>query len=416
MRDCDVLILGAGVIGLATAHALLREGRRVTVVDRIGPGAGASHGNCGTITPSHAPPLNMPGQVAKALRWMLTKDAPFYVKPRFDPTLIAWLWRFARRCTWADFREVTRVKAEFMMRARDALDALITEAGLQCEFERKGTLYVFRDPRAMAEAQWLPRALGEVNIPIETWDGARCRAAEPVLRDEIVGGFFNPVDAHLRPDRYVAELARVVRAAGGEILDRTEVRGAEIEGGRVARVITSQADFRPREIVFALGAWSPLLARHFGVDHLPIQPGKGYSITFDRPTLAPSIPLVLKERSVCVTAWSSGYRLGSTMEFAGYDDTLNRARLDALTRGATEYLREPVGPVRREEWFGWRPMTHDDLPVIGRAPRVSNLVLATGHGMLGVTMSALTARLVAEIVCQRPSSLDLRPYRVERFS
>ena len=134
--------------------------------------------------------------------------------------------------------------------------------------------------------------------------------------------------------------------------------------------------------MLALGAWSPRLARTLDL-RLPIQPGKGYSITYERPARCPRIPLVCKERSVCVTAWSSGYRLGSTMEFAGFDASLNRTRLDALERGAGEYLHEPVGPRRLEEWYGWRPMTWDDLPIIGRSPRHPNLVLATGHGMLG---------------------------------
>ena len=124
---------------------------------------------------------------------------------------------------------------------------------------------------------------------------------------------------------------------------------------------------------------------------------------------------MLKERSVCVTTWSSGYRLGSTMEFAGYDTSLNRTRLDALRRGAAEYLHEPEGPAVVEEWYGWRPMTPDDLPMLGRAPGTENLVLATGHGMLGVSMSAITGLLISEVVTGRPPSLDLAPYAVTRF-
>jgi D-amino-acid dehydrogenase len=165
--------------------------------------------------------------------------------------------------------------------------------------------------------------------------------------------------------------------------------------------------------VLALGAWSPALAR--GLDlRVPIQPGKGYSITYTRPARAPVIPLTLKEASVCVTAWESGYRLGSTMEFAGYDTSLNRTRLDALRRGAAEYLHEPEGPAVVEEWFGWRPMTPDDLPMIGRAPGTDNLVLATGHGMLGVSLSAITGLLVSEVVAGTPPSLDLAPYAAAR--
>ena len=156
------------------------------------------------------------------------------------------------------------------------------------------------------------------------------------------------------------------------------------------------------------------MARQIGL-RLPIQPGKGYSITYARPRHAPAVPLVLEERSVCVTAWGSGYRLGSTMEFSGYDSTLNAARLAALRRGAAEYLEEPEGPVMEEQWYGWRPMTYDDLPVIGRAARYGNLTLATGHGMLGMSLSAITAQLVTDLLSGRTARLDMAPLSPRRF-
>jgi D-amino-acid dehydrogenase len=159
-----------------------------------------------------------------------------------------------------------------------------------------------------------------------------------------------------------------------------------------------------------------LLAKSAGLAKLPIQPGKGYSITYDRPALAPRHPVVLYERSVCVTTWDSGFRLGSTMEFSGYDARLNRRRLDALERGAREYLHEPVGPVKREEWYGWRPLTWDDLPILGRAPGHAHVWLATGHGMLGVSMSTGTAELVADLVCGRAPRIDPAPYGIGRFA
>jgi D-amino-acid dehydrogenase len=171
-------------------------------------------------------------------------------------------------------------------------------------------------------------------------------------------------------------------------------------------------------VVLAVGAWSPRLARRLDVPFLAraMQPGKGYSITYDRPLLAPRRPLTLQERSVCASIWGSGYRLGSTMEFSGFDTTLNRRRLDALERAAREYLHEGVGPARREEWFGWRPMTVDDVPLLGPVPGRPRQWLATGHGMLGVSMSIATADLVADLVCGRTPALDPAPYRPERFA
>jgi len=414
-RQSDVLVLGGGVIGLACALRLLRDGRGVTVIEKGSVGGACSHGNCGTITPSHAMPLAMPGAIGQALRWMFRPDAPLRITPRLDFALFEWLLQFAHRCNWEDFRCVTTIKAKLLQLSRDALEESVRSERFDCEFEASGTLNVYRDEKAFAASDWLPRVLRECDMPIEILDGERCRAMEPALNDNIVGGYFHPRDAHLRPDRYVAELARAIRAKGGEIRESTTISEFRIEADRVAAVRTDQGDFAGGEVVLALGTWTPQLARQLDL-RIPIQPGKGYSITYSRPALSPRIPLTLKERQVCVTAWRSGYRLGSTMEFAGYDVSLNRTRLNALRRAAGEYLREPEGPQVVEEWYGWRPMTYDDLPIVGRPARLRNLILATGHGMLGVTMSAGTGLLVSEIACGKTPSLDPAPFSPARFN
>ena len=400
----EILILGGGVIGLSCALFLLRAGRSVTLLEKGVVGRGSSHGNCGTITPSHLP-LHAPGTIAKALKWMVKRDAPFYVKPTLDPELLAWMLNFARLCNQRDFRRTAHVKTELLLRSRERLGALIRDEQLDCEFVDSGTLYVWRTEKALAAADHDYAMLHEVGIPVELLDGAALRAKEPALKEGMAGGHWHSGDARLRPDRYVAELARTVRAAGGTILEQTAVQGFRSEAGRIAGVGTTQGEIAADEVVLALGAWSPLIGKQLGL-RLPIQPGKGYSITYSRPQRATRIPLVLQERSVCVTAWDSGYRLGSTMEFSGYDSTLNQRRLDALKRGAAEYLEEAEGPAVEEQWHGWRPMTYDDLPIIGRAPGLSNLTLATGHGMLGVSLSAITAQLVMEQLTGRSASLD----------
>lgn len=414
-RTADVLILGGGVIGLSCAQSLLEAGRSVTVLEQGSVGCGSSHGNCGTLTPSHAMPLAAPGTIALALRWLLKGDAPLRIKPRLDPTLLRWLFGFARHCNWADVRRATAAKAPLLLRSRELIEERVRTHRLACEFEALGTMNVFRDAKNFAHAQETLQVLAEAGVCVEVWDAATVLVREPALKPGVVGAFFNPGDAQLRPDRYAAELARIVRADGGRIEENTRIDGVVREGRRIAQVATSRGDFSGRDVVLALGAWSPRLARQLGL-RIPIQPGKGYSITYTRPALCPRIPLTLREPSVCVTAWESGYRLGSTMEFAGYDTSLNRTRLDALKRGAAGFLHEPEGPVVVEEWFGWRPMTPDDLPLLGRARGTDNLVLATGHGMLGVSLSAVTGLLVGEVVAGRRPSFDLAPFAVDRFA
>ena len=415
----DVLIIGAGVIGLASGLALQQAGRSVRILDAGLIGGGSSHGNCGTITPSHAMPLAAPDTFGRVLRWMLTPDAPFYIKPRFDPALCAWLLRFAARCNRSDWLQAAADKTAILEASRQALPEWISHHRLDCEFVASGLDHVFRSAESLAEFDKDLRALSEFGIACERIDGADYQRQEPALRDGVVGAVHFPGDASLRPDRYVAELARALREAGGEIVERCEVQAIVAESGTM-RVESTRGMHPVRDVLLAAGAWSPRLARSLSpmltVLRKAMQPGKGYSITYERPALTPQRPLVLHERRVCVTTWDDGFRLGSTMEFSGYDDTLNRHRLDALVRGAREYLHQPAGPAIREEWFGWRPMTFDDLPIIGRAPGQPHLWLATGHGMLGVSMSIATAQLVTDLVTGRTPAIDPAPYRVERFA
>lgn len=412
-RD-DVLIVGGGVIGLASGIALLQAGRRVRVLEAGSAGSGSSHGNCGTITPSHAAPLAAPGTVAKALRWMLMPDAPFRVSPRFDPALWRWFAGFAARCNRRDWLRAMQARSTILEASRAAFPDWLDTLGIDCEFEASGVDYVYRDRAdfdAFEDEAGQLRALG---VAVERIEGADYLRQEPALREGVVGAIRFPGDARLRPDRYVAGLARAFRALGGELTEQAEVLAID-ETAEGVRVQTRLGAFAGRDLLLATGAWSPLLARTLRM-RVPVQPGKGYSITYARPSLVPRHPMVLHERSVCVTVWDSGFRLGSTMEFSGYDRSLNRVRLDALERAAREYLHEPVGPVREEEWFGWRPVSIDDVPILGAAPGHRHLWLATGHGMLGVSMSVATGHLMSDLICGRAPRFDPAPYAPARFA
>lgn len=411
----EVLVLGGGVIGLACALYLLKQGASVRVLEQGTPGCGSSHGNCGTITPSHAPPLAMPGVIGLALRSMLSADAPLYLNPRFDGARLRWLLGFARHCNWRDFAAATAARAAILQRSRRLLAGLVRDEGLDCEFAEEGELYVYRTARQQAaDERGHVAMLERCGIEVQRLSGGQVEAMEPALKPGVVGGLFHPGDARLRPDRYVAELARRVVELGGVIESGARIERIDTGGGRLGAVHSSRGAFRGDRVVLALGAWSPLLGKQLGL-RLPMQPGKGYSLTYSRPLHAPRHALVLREASVCVTTWRSGYRLGSTMEFSGYAEGLNRTRLDALRRGAATGLHEPEGPELQEEWWGWRPMSVDEIPIIGPSTRWSNLLLATAHGMLGVSMSAATGELIASMLAGATPAVDPAPYAPARF-
>jgi D-amino-acid dehydrogenase len=212
----------------------------------------------------------------------------------------------------------------------------------------------------------------------------------------------------------MSSLRAVLENRGVEIREQCEVLGVNRSQRRVDSVETAQGSIAADAVVFAAGAWTPLLNKSLGC-RIPIQPGKGYSITMGRPRVCPAYPLIFEEHHVAITPMKSGYRIGSTMEFAGYDATLNRKRLDLLRDGASHYLREPLGNPVEEEWFGWRPMTPDSTPIIGRSPALDNAWIAVGQNMLGVSMAPATGKLIAELIDGRQPHVDPEPYSINRF-
>src|ERR1700750_1655814 len=406
----DVLIMGGGVICLACALYLLKAGASVRVLEQGLPGNGSSHGNCGTITPSHAGPLTMPGMVGTALRSLLHRDAPLYVNPRLDAARARWMLGFARNCTWRNYERAGEARGAILARSRGLLADLIANDGMDCEFEEVGELYVYRQARTLQLDRPHVDLLHRLGMSVQMLGGDEALALEPGLREGVVGALLHPGDARLRPDRYVAELARRVRELGGAIETGARVDEFVLEGTRLSHVRTTGGVFSGDRVVMALGAWSPLVGKLLDI-RLPMQPGKGYSLTWDQPPeRAPTHSLVLREAAVCVTPWASGFRLGSTMEFSGFEEGLNDVRIEALRRGAAAYLREPEGRGDVVPWWGWRPMSVDEVPIIGPSARWSNLTYATAHGMLGISMSAATGELVASLLAGPAPVLDPAPF------
>jgi D-amino-acid dehydrogenase len=252
------------------------------------------------------------------------------------------------------------------------------------------------------------RPFGQAAEPLV---GKALRAVEPALREDVFGAWYHRTDSHLRPDRLLQSWRDLLIRSGVTIEEHCRLEGFRCRGDRVAAVVTNRGERAAREVVVAAGAWSAPVAAKLGL-RLPLQPGKGYSITMARPAVCPQIPCYFLERRVVATPWPSGYRLGGTLEFSGFDTPPDPRRFAALTQAAAAYLKEPMGRTVLEEWTGLRPMTFDDLPLIGPAPGCSNLWIAAGHGMLGVTAAPATGKLVQEMICGEAPHIDPRPFRV----
>ena len=411
-----VVVIGGGIIGTACAHYLARDGREVTVVEKGEHGRGTSGGNCGLICPSHVLPLAEPGAIRKTIATLFARNSPFAIRPRLDWSLWSWLLKFARRCNERDMLDAARAIQPLLDSSLEEYREMIARDSLDCEWETRGLLFPYRSRKALDSYARTDELLGRTfHCAARRIFSDELPDFEPALKPGLAGAWYYEDDAHLRPDRLMKSWRSLLEARGVRFVERCEFRSFVGESGRVRAVEAGTATIEADAFVVATGAVSPFLNEQLGA-RLPIQPGKGYSLTMPRPAICPSVPLIFPETRVAVTPFRSGYRLGSTMEFAGYDATLRPERLRLLKDGAIPYLREPfVDPVE-DEWYGWRPMTYDSLPIIDRSPRWANVTIASGHNMLGMSMAPATGRVVAAMVGGSEPFVDVRPYRLSRFA
>lgn len=409
------IVIGGGIVGAASTYYLQRDGWDTTILEQHTFGSGCSHGNCGYVCPSHLLPLAEPGAVRATLRALVARNSPFAIRPRLDFRLWSWLWRFYRKCNTQDMLRGAAALHGLLNSSMSLFQELLAAEQLDCEWEQRGLLYVYRDRRLFDDYDRTNRLLTDsFHEPAEKLSAADAVRREPALKDEIAGAWFYEHDAHLRPDRLLSAWRRLLTGRGTQVVENCAVTGFVRRDERAVGVRTSHGELTADLFVVATGALTPLLSKALGC-RIPIQPGKGYSLTMPRPQPCPAIPVIFPERRVAVTPFHSGFRLGSTMEFAGYDRSLRPARLQLLQDAAREYLRDPGREPIEEAWFGWRPMTYDSLPIIDRCPAMRNVLIAAGHNMLGVSMSNGTGKLIAELAGGREPHLDVKPFSVGRF-
>lgn len=410
----DIIIIGGGVIGLACAHYLMAEGTRVTLIEKNQVGCGSSHGNCGLLYFSDVIPLCAPGAVSHEIYRSLMGTSPLYIKPELEVKRLIWLARFALKCRANHMSRAARLKYEILQYSSGLFSDLLDAGQLQCGFEKRGFLSVFKQKKYIDGFSKTNDFLEKFNLGYRRLSRSDTLDLEPALSSDIAGAWYNETDQHLRPEHLMTRWKDQLVNQGLRIEENCEVRNIRLHHGQIKAVHTSRGNFSADAFVLAAGAWTPLLADLIGLN-IPVQPGKGYSITMGRPRHCPQRPCILYEKNMVVTPWESGYRLGGTMEFSGFSHSLNPKRLKKLVDGAGEYLRTPTGNPLVEEWTGLRPMAYDDMPIIDRSPVHDNLMIATGHGMLGLTLATGTGRMITDMILGRKPAIDVRPYSLARF-
>ncbi len=414
--ETDILIIGGGVIGACCALYLTRAGRQVTLIEKAEICAGASKGNACWVAAGYALPTAVPGVLGQGLKWMLDPGSPFYIKPRLSLDLVKWLVAFQAACTHKKMMASAKALLALNRKSLHLFRELNDEPNLDFEYNEAGLLHLHLTEKYRKAGEKEADLLREMGVEAISLGRAGLEELEPKLQEGIKSGIFFPEQAHLDPVKLVKSVAAQAEAEGATILTQTEVTGLEKDGSRISQIKTSGGSITPEEVVLAAGAWSSILAKKMGIPIL-MEPAKGYSVTVKKhsPEQGPTRPLAVDDAKVAITPLGQDrFRFSSTLELAGFDLSINATRLEVNRDALQKVLPDMESLDAEAPWAGYRPLTPDGLPYIGRSEKVSNLIFATGHGMLGITHGPVTGKLVAEIVTEQKPSIPLAPFRPER--
>jgi D-amino-acid dehydrogenase len=413
----QVVIIGGGIIGLSSAYYCAQRGHRVTVIERNGEAHGnCSSGNAGMIVPSHFVPLAAPGMVALGLKWMWNPESPFYIKPRLNCELFSWLLKFWRAATPAHVQRSAPLLRDLSLASRACFEELDSLPDGDFGLVKKGLVMLCKTQHALDEESRFADRANELGVPAQVLDAKGLTQLDPNVTMDAAGGVYFPKDCHMLPERFLARIKQHAVAAGVKFEWNAEVNSFSQQGSRLTTVRTGFADYQADELVLAGGAWSPILGRRLGLN-IPIQAGKGYSLTLEKPRQLPQICSILTEARVAITPMAGKLRFGGTMEIAGLNEDIAPRRIQGIIKSVPKYYPafSPDDFERVTPWCGMRPCSPDGLPYLGRTEKFSNLTVACGHAMMGLSLGPITGRLVAEMLSGEKPSFDLHLLSPDRY-
>ncbi|GEP41586.1 NAD(P)/FAD-dependent oxidoreductase [Brevifollis gellanilyticus] len=410
----QVTILGAGVIGLCTALYCARRGMTVSVIERkTRQRDGCSFGNAGMVVPSHFIPLAAPGMVALGLKWMWNPESPFYIKPRLDADLMNWGMHFWKAASQSRVNATAPVLRDLSLLSRECF----AEMGLDFGLVQKGLLMLCKKQETLDDEAHMAEKARALGIPAEVLDAKATAALDPNVTMDVCGSVYFPKDCHLSPARFIAALEAELVRLGVSFLWETEIQGFEMEGDALRMLKTSRGRIKLQEVVLCGGVWSAEMAKELGLK-IPMQAGKGYSLTLTNPKQLPDLCSICTEARLAVTPMDGTLRVGGTMEMAGMDESVTQRRVRGITRAFPQYF--PAFDERDfaevTPWSGLRPVSPDGMPYIGRTQRWKNLTVATGHAMMGLSLAPATGKIVAGLIEGEASPVALDLVSPDRFA
>ncbi|MBN8826488.1 MULTISPECIES: FAD-dependent oxidoreductase [unclassified Spirosoma] len=409
-------IVGGGIVGLCSAYYLHKSGHQVTVFDQTTIADGCSFGNAGMIVPSHIIPLAQPGMIAKGMRWMMKSTSPFYVKPRLNLELMRWGWLFYQHATPGHVERSIPVLRDLSLLSKKLFQDLAVNGDLSFEWQERGLLMLYKTTVAEHEMAEEANIANRAGIEARLLNGQQIQDMEPKTRVDVRGGIWYPGDAHVNPGELVRSLVSYLKKNQVKILENRPVTGFTKTGAHVTWIKTPQGPVKVDGVVIAGGAWSPDIARQLGVT-LSMQGGKGYSFMLRNVGDTVRVPAIMLEARATATPMGNHLRFAGTLEVAGTDMTINMNRVRGIVQSINRYYPDITVdmPAADTVWRGLRPCSPDGLPYIGKSKHLDNVVLATGHGMMGLSLGPATGKLVSEVITDKVSSMDISSFAPDRF-
>lgn len=409
-------IIGGGIIGLSSAYYLWKSGHQVTLIDQSDLTDGCSFGNAGMIVPSHIIPLASPGMISKGIRWMFNSTSPFYIRPRLRGDLIKWGWEFYKHANKKHVDQSAPALKEISLLSKTMFEQLSRELPFDFGYHERGLLMLYQTKETEHEEMEGAAYANKLGIEAQVLTAEQVQQLEPEIKVTVRGGVYYPGDAHITPQAFINQLIAFLKEKGVIIQSDTTVLDFRVESGKVKSVKTNRGEFQFDEVVVATGSWSGLLVSKLGIA-LPMQAGKGYSFTLENMQTNSRIPSIFLEERVAVTPMGNTMRFGGTMEITGVDHSINMNRVRGIVASIPRYYPELNVDMPKKEavWHGLRPCSPDGLPYIGRSQKISNLVIATGHSMMGLSLGPGTGKVVSELIDREKTSIALSAFNPERF-
>jgi D-amino-acid dehydrogenase len=410
-----IVIIGGGIIGLSTAYYLSKAGCQVTILEKGDLEDNCSFGNAGMIVPSHFVPLAAPGMIEQGIKWMFDSKSPFYVRPSFNVDLLKWGLKFMKSATNAHLDHSAVPLRDLSLLSKSLYQEIAKDPAFDFGLANNGILMLYKTEKTGEEEIHLAEKAKALGLDVEALSAKQAQALQPNIALDVAGAVHYRCDSHLSPQILMQQLATYLKNAGVIIKRNEEVIRIAHQQNKITEVITTSNTYAAEEVIIAGGAWSPAIAKLAGLK-LSLMPGKGYSFMVDEPAERMHIAALLMEARVSVTPMGNQVRFGGTMELGPINHKINMNRVAGIVESIPKYLPgfTPAMPPQSKTWHGFRPCSPDGLPYIGRVKRYSNLLIAGGHGMMGLSLGPATGKLISEIITGKQTSMDIAAFAVER--